>query len=114
LADLKGRFRSGLLRYFTFAYDCWQKAKYIAHIRAHGFHHPLKNKLKNMTTNKTLLIALGGAAATAMFYRYLGTEKGKEFLNSASGVLKDLTSKAKEYAKKTSGASQGTDQTQPA
>jgi hypothetical protein len=73
----------------------------------------LKN-LRGMATNKTLLIALGGAAAAVMIYRYLGTEKGKEALDSASGLLKDLTSKATEFAKKNTGAAQGADQAQPA
>ncbi len=52
-----------------------------------------------MAMNKTLLIALGGAAAAAAIYRYLSTDKGKQMLNSASGLVKDLTSKATEYAK---------------
>lgn len=52
-----------------------------------------------MSRNKTFLIALGGAAAAAAIYRYLGTERGKELLHSASGLVKDLTSKATDYAK---------------
>jgi hypothetical protein len=63
-----------------------------------------------MSTNKTLLIALGGAAAATLIYRYLGTDKGKELLNSASGMVKDLTSKATEYAKNSLGSVQGTEQ----
>jgi hypothetical protein len=66
------------------------------------------------TTNKTFLIALGGAAAAVVLYRYLGTAKGKELLSSASGVVKDLTSKATEYAKKTPGIAQVINQAQPA
>lgn len=52
-----------------------------------------------MAMNKTLLIALGGAAVAAGIYRYLSTDKGKEMLNSASGLVKDLTAKATDYAK---------------
>lgn len=52
-----------------------------------------------MAINKTLLIALGGAAAAAAIYRYLSTDKGQEMLNSASGLVKDLTAKATDYAK---------------
>jgi hypothetical protein len=70
-------------------------------------------KYKHMAVNKTVLIALGGAAAAAILYRYLGTEKGKDLLNSASGVLKDLTSKATELAKNSAGLTQATGQSQP-
>jgi hypothetical protein len=52
-----------------------------------------------MSRNSVLLAALGGAAAGALISNYLGTEKGKEMLNSASGALKDLTNKATELAK---------------
>jgi hypothetical protein len=72
-----------------------------------------KSKYKHMAINKTVLIALGGAAAAAVLYRYLGTEKGKELLTSASGVLKDLTSKATELAKNSTGLVQNTGQSQP-
>lgn len=57
-----------------------------------------------MSTNKTLLFALGGAAVAAALYRYLGSEKGKELLNSASGLVKDLTTKATDYAKNNLGS----------
>jgi hypothetical protein len=66
-----------------------------------------------MTTNRTLLMALGGAAAAAMIYRYLSTEKGKELVNSASGILKDVTSKATEYAKNNLGKLQKSNPVQP-
>ena len=49
--------------------------------------------------NTILLAALGGAAIAAVLANYLMTEKGREFLNSASGTLKDLSGKASEYAK---------------
>lgn len=52
-----------------------------------------------MSRNNVILAALGGAAAAAVLANYLGTEKGKETLNSASALLKDLTSKATEFAK---------------
>ncbi len=52
-----------------------------------------------MSTNKTLLLALGGAAAAGLIYRFLGTEKGKEFLNNATDYLKDLGGKVVDYAK---------------
>jgi hypothetical protein len=50
-------------------------------------------------TNGILLAALGGAALAALIANYLGTEKGKELLNAASGKLQDLTSKATDFAK---------------
>lgn len=46
-----------------------------------------------------LLAALGGAAVAALVANYLSTERGKELLNSASNTLKDVSSKATEYAK---------------
>lgn len=52
-----------------------------------------------MSKNNIILAALGGAAVAAVLANYLGTEKGKETLNAASGVLKDLTGKATEFAK---------------
>ncbi len=52
-----------------------------------------------MASNKTLLIALGGAAAAALIYRYLGTESGKQFVSNASDTLKDFAGKATDYAK---------------
>jgi hypothetical protein len=50
-------------------------------------------------TNSILLAALGGAALAALIANYLSTEKGKEFLNAASGTLQDLKTKATDYAK---------------
>lgn len=52
-----------------------------------------------MTTRNILLAALGGAAAAAIVTNYLGSEKGKQLLSSASDALKDLTSKATDFAK---------------
>lgn len=49
--------------------------------------------------NSILLAALGGAVVAALIANYLGTEKGKEFLHSASDTLKDFSGKATEYAK---------------
>ncbi len=46
-----------------------------------------------------LLAALGGAAIAAVLANFLMTEKGREFLNSASSTLKDLSGKASDYAK---------------
>lgn len=66
-----------------------------------------------MSRNNLILAALGGAAAAALITNYLGTEKGKEMLNSASGVLKDLTGKATEYAKNNLGNLKNINQTQP-
>jgi hypothetical protein len=56
-----------------------------------------------MASNRTLLYALGGAAAAALIYRYLNTEKGKELLNTASTSLKDFATKATDYAKENLG-----------
>jgi hypothetical protein len=50
-------------------------------------------------TSSILLAALGGAALAALIANYLSTEKGKEFLNSASDTLNDLKTKATDYAK---------------
>lgn len=50
-------------------------------------------------TNSILLAALGGAALAALIANFLSTEKGKEFLNSASDTLNDLKTKATDYAK---------------
>jgi hypothetical protein len=62
--------------------------------------NPLYNKnQKIMSRNNVILAALGGAAAAALIANYLGTEKGKQLLNTASGTLKDLTDKATEFAK---------------
>jgi hypothetical protein len=52
-----------------------------------------------MSTARILLFAAAGAAVGTLLYRYLGTEKGKELLNTASDSLKDLASKATDYAK---------------
>lgn len=49
--------------------------------------------------NTILLAALGGAAVAAIIANFLSTEKGKEFLNSASETIKDLSGKATEYAR---------------
>ncbi|MGC1242370.1 MAG: hypothetical protein WA874_12305 [Chryseosolibacter sp.] len=49
--------------------------------------------------NNILLAALGGAVLAALIAQYLSTEKGKQFLDSASNALKDLSGKATEYAK---------------
>lgn len=46
-----------------------------------------------------VLAALAGAAVAVVLTNYLGTEKGKEMLNTASNTLKDLSGKATEYAK---------------
>ncbi len=52
-----------------------------------------------MSKNNIILAALGGAVVAAVVANYLGTEKGKQTLNSASDLLKDLAGKATEYAK---------------
>jgi hypothetical protein len=53
-----------------------------------------------MTKGNTILFAaLGGAVVAALVANYLSTEQGKELLNSASSTLKDLSGRAKEYAK---------------
>jgi len=49
--------------------------------------------------NNILLAALGGAAVGAIVATYLSTEKGQQMLESASTTIKDLSGKAKEYAK---------------
>jgi hypothetical protein len=56
-----------------------------------------------MSRNNIIIAALAGAAAAALIANYLGTEKGKEFLDTASSTLKDLTGKATEYAKNSLG-----------
>ena len=53
--------------------------------------------------NNILLAALGGAAIGALVASYLGTEKGKQLVHSASGKIKDLSEKATEYAKQNLG-----------
>jgi hypothetical protein len=57
-----------------------------------------------MSRNNLILAALGGAAAAALITNYLGTEKGKQMLESASGTLKDLTTRATEFAKNNLGS----------
>lgn len=52
-----------------------------------------------MSTGRILLFAAAGAAVGTLLYRYLNTEKGKEFLSTASESLKDLAAKATDYAK---------------
>ena len=54
-----------------------------------------------MSRNNIILAALGGAAAAALIANFLGTEKGKQLLNTSSETLKDLASKATDYAKNT-------------
>jgi hypothetical protein len=49
--------------------------------------------------NNILLAAIGGAILAALIAQYLSTERGRQFLDSAVSSLKDLTSKATEYAK---------------
>ena len=53
--------------------------------------------------NNILLAAVGGAAVGALIATYLSTEKGKQMLESASTTIKDLSGKAKEYAKQNIG-----------
>ena len=50
-------------------------------------------------TNNILLAAVGGAILAALIANYLTTERGRQFLDSASSALKDLSGKATEYAK---------------
>ena len=52
-----------------------------------------------MSRNNLILAILGGAAAAALLANYLQTEKGKQFLDTAGDTIKDLSSKATEYAK---------------
>lgn len=54
-----------------------------------------------MSRNNIILAAIGGAAAAALIAALLGTEKGKELLNTSSETLKDLANKATDYAKNT-------------
>ena len=49
--------------------------------------------------NNILLAALGGAILAALIAQYLTTEKGRQFLDSATSALKDFSGKATEYAK---------------
>ena len=52
-----------------------------------------------MSRNNLILGAVAGVAAAALIRNYLQTENGKQMVRSASEGLKDLTSKATEYAK---------------
>ena len=53
--------------------------------------------------NNILIAALGGAAVGAMVASFLSTEKGKQMIDSASSAIKDMSGKAKEYAKENLG-----------
>lgn len=50
-------------------------------------------------TNNIMLAAVAGAVLAALIANYLQTEKGRQFLDSASNALKELSGKATEYAK---------------
>lgn len=50
-------------------------------------------------TTNIALAAVAGAVLAALIANYLTTEKGRQFLDSASETLKDLSGKATEYAK---------------
>ena len=53
-----------------------------------------------MTRGSNIVFAaVAGAVLAALIANYLSTEKGRQFLDSASNELKDLTSKATEFAK---------------
>jgi hypothetical protein len=52
-----------------------------------------------MSRNNVIIAALAGAAAAALIANYLGTERGKQLLSTASDTLKDLSGKATEFAK---------------
>ncbi len=43
--------------------------------------------------------AIAGAVLAALIANYLSTERGRQFLDSASNTLKDLSSKATDFAK---------------
>ncbi len=49
--------------------------------------------------NTILLAALGGAALAAILANFLTTEKGREFLDSATDTIKDISGRATEYAR---------------
>jgi len=49
--------------------------------------------------NSIMLAAVAGAVLAALIANYLTTEKGRQFLDSATNTLKDLSGKATEYAK---------------
>ena len=44
-------------------------------------------------------LAIAGAVLAALIANYLSTERGRQFLDSASNTLKDLSSKATDFAK---------------
>lgn len=46
-----------------------------------------------------LVAAVAGAVLAALIANYLSTERGRQFLESATNTLKDLSGKATEYAK---------------
>jgi hypothetical protein len=50
-------------------------------------------------SNTIILAALGGAAVAAVLANFLTTAKGKELLDTAADVIKELPQKATEYAK---------------
>ena len=53
-----------------------------------------------MTRGSNIVFAaVAGAVLAALIANYLSTEKGRQFLDSATNALKDLTSKATEFAK---------------
>ena len=43
--------------------------------------------------------AIAGAVLAGLIANYLSTERGRQFLDSASNTLKDLSSKATDFAK---------------
>lgn len=43
--------------------------------------------------------AVAGAVLAAVIAKYLSTERGKQFLDTATSTLKDLSGKATEFAK---------------
>lgn len=43
--------------------------------------------------------AIAGAVLAALLAKYLSTEKGRQFLDSAANTLKDLSTKATDFAK---------------
>lgn len=45
------------------------------------------------------MAAIAGAVLAALIANYLSTERGRQFLDSASNTLKDLSSKATDFAK---------------
>jgi len=49
--------------------------------------------------NSILLAAVGGAILAALIARYLSTERGRQFIESAANTLKGLSGKVTEYAK---------------